>query len=120
MVQTAHSRDEEPFFWRSYSNPVSRSWKFETNPAKEVFEGFLENHRKLIVELRGVPGVDPERFANAQVPQHCALSLVGEALMYPEINELIDLLHGAGISTFLVTNEFRYQSLPPPYLTAEL
>jgi len=39
----------------------------------------------------------------AHVPQirHCALSLVGEPIMYPRINELVRLLHGNGISTFL-------------------
>ncbi|CAI8013621.1 S-adenosyl-L-methionine-dependent tRNA 4-demethylwyosine synthase TYW1, partial [Geodia barretti] len=36
--------------------------------------------------------------------KHCALSLVGEPIMYPEINTLIGLLHDRGISTFLVTN----------------
>jgi tRNA wybutosine-synthesizing protein 1 len=36
--------------------------------------------------------------------QHCALSLVGEPIMYPEINRLITLLHKKKISTFLVTN----------------
>ena len=28
--------------------------------------------------------------------RHCALSLVGEPIMYPQINTLIDLLHGNG------------------------
>ena len=46
----------------------------------------------------------PERFAEGMDPQHCALSLVGEPIMYPEINALIRLLHQKGISTFLVTN----------------
>lgn len=36
--------------------------------------------------------------------KHCALSLVGEPIMYPEINTLIELLHQQEISTFLVTN----------------
>jgi hypothetical protein len=36
--------------------------------------------------------------------RHCALSLVGEPIMYPEINALVDLLHARHISTFLVTN----------------
>eukprot|EP00073_Rattus_norvegicus_P029321 XP_006249291.2 PREDICTED: S-adenosyl-L-methionine-dependent tRNA 4-demethylwyosine synthase-like [Rattus norvegicus] len=36
--------------------------------------------------------------------KHCALSLVGEPIMYPEINRLLKLLHQHGISTFLVTN----------------
>ena len=51
-----------------------------------------------------VPGVLPERFAEGLTPQHCALSLVGEPIMYPEINAFIRLLHEKQISTFLVTN----------------
>ena len=54
--------------------------------------------------LPGVPGVKPERFAEGMEPKHCALSLVGEPIMYPEINTLARLLHQKGISTFLVTN----------------
>jgi tRNA wybutosine-synthesizing protein 1 len=27
------------------------------------------------------------------LPRHCALSLVGEPIMYPEINALVDELH---------------------------
>ena len=52
----------------------------------------------------GVPGVKPERMAEGMQAKHCALSLVGEPIMYPEINTLIGLLHNRGISTFLVTN----------------
>jgi len=52
----------------------------------------------------GVPGVQPERLAEGKEPQHCALSLVGEPIMYPEINTLVRLLHQKKISTFLVTN----------------
>ena len=46
----------------------------------------------------------PERLAEGMQARHCALSLVGEPIMYPEINALVKLLHEKGISTFLVTN----------------
>ena len=69
-----------------------------------IFSGALSNHQNLIKQFRGVPGVKPERFEEAMEPHHCALSLVGEPIMYPEINRFVDLLHGRGISTFLVTN----------------
>ena len=72
-------------------------------PEKIVSEAY-ENHRKLIKEFRGVPGVQPARLAEAMQIKHCALSLVGEPIMYPEINRLIELLHEEKISTFLVTN----------------
>lgn len=49
-------------------------------------------------------GVTPEKLQEGLNPRHCALSLVGEPIMYPEINALVDELHGRRISTFLVTN----------------
>lgn len=58
----------------------------------------------IILAYLGVPGVLPEKFAEGLQVKHCALSLVGEPIMYPEINELISLLHSKEISTFLVTN----------------
>lgn len=36
--------------------------------------------------------------------RHCALSLVGEPIMYPRINEMVRELHDRRISSFLVTN----------------
>lgn len=45
-----------------------------------------------------------ERFNEGLQPRHCALSLVGEPIMYPEINTLVQLLHSRQMSTFLVTN----------------
>jgi organic radical activating enzyme len=48
--------------------------------------------------------VKPERLAEGMNPRHCALSLVGEPIMYPEINTLVKELHKRRISTFLVTN----------------
>lgn len=56
------------------------------------------------LNFSGVPGVQPEKFAEGLKAKHCALSLVGEPIMYPQINKLIDLLHSKDISTFLVTN----------------
>lgn len=49
-------------------------------------------------------GVTLERLMEGLSPKHCALSLVGEPIMYPEINTLVDELHHRRISTFLVTN----------------
>lgn len=54
--------------------------------------------------LPGVPGVKPERYEEGLAVKHCALSLVGEPIMYPEINTFIRLLHSEHISSFLVTN----------------
>jgi len=58
----------------------------------------------MINEMRGVPGVKPERLEEGFNVKHCALSLVGEPIMYPRINEMLQQLHIRDISSFLVTN----------------
>jgi len=92
------------FCWRHHSNPVGREWRWEVDDPKFLVEAAIENHRKMIKELKGVPGVKPERFEEASKIRHCALSLVGEPIMYPHINEYVRLLHERHISSFLVTN----------------
>lgn len=54
--------------------------------------------------LAGVPGVILSKVEEGMAVRHCALSLVGEPIMYPEINKFVDLLHSEHISSFLVTN----------------
>ncbi|KTF91322.1 hypothetical protein cypCar_00017550 [Cyprinus carpio] len=54
--------------------------------------------------MTGVPGVRPERFEEGLTVKHCALSLLGEPIMYPDINSFLRLLHQQNISSFLVTN----------------
>lgn len=69
-----------------------------------IFKGMLEAHVKKIKMLRGVPGVRAERFQEGMEVRHCALSLVGEPIFYPHINELLGMLHKQRISSFLVCN----------------
>ncbi|KAG2501511.1 hypothetical protein HYH03_000018 [Edaphochlamys debaryana] len=92
------------FCWRHHSNPVGKTWKWAMDPPELIVENALEAHRRMVREYSGVPGVKPEAVAEGLAVRHCALSLVGEPIMYPEINALVAGLHGRGISTFLVTN----------------
>ena len=92
------------FCWRHHKNPVGTSWKWDMDPADEIVREAVALHTNLIKQLKGVPGVTPETHKEAMTVKHCALSLVGEPIMYPQINELISELHARRISTFLVTN----------------
>ncbi|XP_075220091.1 S-adenosyl-L-methionine-dependent tRNA 4-demethylwyosine synthase TYW1-like isoform X2 [Lycorma delicatula] len=92
------------FCWRHHSNPVGTDWRWKMDPAEDILDSALKNHYNLINQFKGVPGVKPERFIEGMTAKHCALSLVGEPIMYPEINKFIQLLHSKGISSFLVTN----------------
>lgn len=92
------------FCWRHHKNPVGTSWRWQVDRPEMLIEKATENHRKMVKQLRGVPGVDPDRFKQASKIRHCALSLVGEPIIYPYINEFLGLLHKQEISSFLVTN----------------
>lgn len=92
------------FCWRHHTNPVGTEWKWKMDNPDHIVELALKNHYNMIKEFKGVPGVQPDKLAEGMEVKHCALSLVGEPIMYPEINTLIKRLHSKGISSFLVTN----------------
>ncbi|KAI7726791.1 hypothetical protein M8C21_010783 [Ambrosia artemisiifolia] len=92
------------FCWRHHTNPVGKSWQWKMDDPLMIVNTAIEEHKKMIKQMKGVPGVTAERLSEGLLPRHCALSLVGEPIMYPEINSLIDELHNRRISTFLVTN----------------
>jgi tRNA wybutosine-synthesizing protein 1 len=92
------------FCWRHHSNPVGTEWKWKMDEAEGIIEGALASHYKMIKEFQGVPGVSKERIEEGLRARHCALSLVGEPIMYPQINKFVKLLHEKHISSFLVTN----------------
>lgn len=92
------------FCWRHGTNPVGTTWRWKVDPPEMIFKGAMEAHLKKIKMMRGVPGVRAERFQEAMRIRHCALSLVGEPIFYPHINEFVALLHNHKISSFLVCN----------------
>jgi tRNA wybutosine-synthesizing protein 1 len=92
------------FCWRHGTNPVGTTWRWVVDPPELIFEGVKAGHYKKIKMMRGVPGVRAERFAEAMRIRHCALSLVGEPIFYPHINEFTAMLHREHISSFLVCN----------------
>lgn len=92
------------FCWRHHTNPVGTEWRWKMDPPEMIVQQAIENHQNMIKQFKGVPGVKADRFEEGIAVKHCALSLVGEPIMYPEINRLLKLLHHREISSFLVTN----------------
>lgn len=74
------------------------------DPPEALLDNCLRQFKAMIKPLKGLVGVTPERFDEATRPIHCALSLVGEPIVYPYINEFVELLHSRNLSSFLVTN----------------
>ncbi|XP_060141148.1 S-adenosyl-L-methionine-dependent tRNA 4-demethylwyosine synthase TYW1 isoform X3 [Globicephala melas] len=92
------------FCWRHHTNPVGTEWRWKMDQPEMILKEAIENHQNVMKQFRGVPGVREERFEEGMTVKHCALSLVGEPIMYPEINRFLKLLHERKISSFLVTN----------------
>ena len=92
------------FCWRHHKNPVGRVWRWKTDDPTVLVQGAVERHQNMIKELKGLPGLITDRWQEAFTVRHCALSLVGEPIMYPYINEFCRELHARRISSFLVTN----------------
>tara|TARA_Y100000310_G_scaffold242934_1_gene247228 strand:+ start:24025 stop:25161 length:1137 start_codon:yes stop_codon:yes gene_type:complete len=90
------------FCWRGYKAPVSKDWKWGVDNPEDIHEGSLQAHHKLLVGFKGSDKAVGYKMSTTV--KHVALSLTGEPIFYPQINESIKLFNKDGISTFLVTN----------------
>jgi tRNA wybutosine-synthesizing protein 1 len=91
------------FCWRGYKAPVSKDWKWDIDEPEFILENSIKAHHKLLQGFGGQPE-SKQMYTLSKTIKHVALSLTGEPIIYPKINELVDLFHKQGISTFLVTN----------------
>lgn len=92
------------FCWRQNANPTIKEWNFVTDPPVQLVGDLVDAHVNLVHGVSGMPDVVPERLDEAYQPAHCALSLVGEPIAYPNISEFVHELHKRRISSFLVNN----------------
>ncbi len=71
---------------------------------ENIIKNSIYGQKVLLSGLGGYEGLDKQKFKEAQEPMHFAISLTGEPLMYPALDELIGRLHKLGKSTFVVSN----------------
>jgi len=81
------------FCWRHHKNPVGKEWRWKTDDPKFIVKEAVKEHVRMIKEAKGIPGVRQDRWKEAHTVRHCALSLVGEPIMYPRIKEFLEELH---------------------------
>ena len=74
-----------------------------------IAEMAVLEHRRTVSGYRGraPKGV----WEEAMNPKHVAISLTGEATLYPRLGELIEVFHRMGLTTFLVTRGIRPEVL---------
>lgn len=92
------------FCWRGYKAPVSKEWNWEVDEPDFIIEEAIKAHLTLLNGFGGNEKVSRAAFEQSKHVGHVALSLTGEPIIYPKMNQLCKAFHAKGISTFLVTN----------------
>lgn len=92
------------FCWRGTKAPVQKEWNWEVDDPDYIIEESLQAHKTLLAGFGGNEKVSKAAFDQSKFVGHVALSLTGEPIAYPKINELCKKFHAKRISTFLVTN----------------
>jgi len=92
------------FCWRGYKAPVSKEWQWGVDEPEFILKGSLDAHHQLLIGFNHSEKANQAAYQSSKTVKHVALSLTGEPIIYPRINELLEKFNREGISTFLVTN----------------
>lgn len=98
------------FCWRDISI-TKTEWNEEFDDAKTIIDDCIDVQRDLLCGFFGNDRVNKKKIKEAQDPKNAAISLAGEPMLYPEINELISEFNRRKFTTFLVTNGMTPQKL---------
>ncbi len=96
------------FCWRIQNGDLNLRWNEMELPAwedpEEIVEGCIRTQLKILSGYKGNPKANSEKFREAIIPKHAAISLTGEPTLYSPLGGLIHSFHKRGFTTFLVTN----------------
>ncbi len=97
------------FCWRVLPSDLNNKFNTFKIPVwkepEEVMDDIFKMHKTIIMGYKGIlDRIGEEKFYEAINPKHVAISLSGEPTIYPYLNELIELFHKKGLSTFVVSN----------------
>lgn len=65
------------FCWRHHKNPVGTSWRWKVDDPVAIVEQAIAKHAREIKALKGLPGINMDRWREAHMPRHCAVSHSG-------------------------------------------
>ncbi|MBS3108211.1 4-demethylwyosine synthase TYW1 [Candidatus Woesearchaeota archaeon] len=94
------------FCWRDLSITEPEEIKDPDSP-KFIVDNLIKEHVKYLQGFYGDKEINDQRMEEAIKPRHIALSLAGDATLYPLLPELIGEIHSRNMTSFLVTNGLR-------------
>ncbi len=98
------------FCWRTLDYTLPADVKNPDNP-KFILDSFVKEQRKYLQGFGGNEDTQSQFFEEAMNPKHVALSLAGDATMYPLLPELVDEISERKMTSFIVTNGMRPEML---------
>jgi tRNA wybutosine-synthesizing protein 1 len=104
MTTSMYCASRCKFCWRGQKAPVGKKWYGPIDNPKEIISKSLEKHEDFLKGFGGYKKLNKKAFIESKEVRHVALSLTGEPITYPKINEILANFHKKKISTFLVTN----------------
>ncbi|OPY28121.1 MAG: S-adenosyl-L-methionine-dependent tRNA 4-demethylwyosine synthase [Methanobacterium sp. PtaU1.Bin242] len=103
------------FCWRDVSITKTQ-WDEEFDEPADIIDGCIEAQKNLLCGFFGNSQADPEKLAECKDPNNAAISLAGEPMLYPLINDLLAEFKKRDFTTFLVSNGMtpsRLENLDP-------
>ena len=88
------------FCWRErHNSPFGK-----IDEPKDILKNIPAAQKRMTSGLGGHKNVDQTLWKEANQPKHIAISLTGETLYYPKLNEFIKEAHNQNYTTFIVSN----------------
>lgn len=91
------------FCWRDLSYTQTQ-WEGEYDDPKTIIDEAIEAQNNLLCGFFGNDKANKEKLEESKTPTNAAISLAGEPMLYPEIDELIAEFNRRNFTTFVVSN----------------
>ncbi|KZX15213.1 radical SAM superfamily protein [Methanobrevibacter cuticularis] len=98
------------FCWRDLS--LTRTeWEGDYDDVKTIIDGAIEAQNNLLCGFFGNDNADTKKLLESKEPNNAAISLAGEPMLYPDIDELLAEFQRRNFTTFLVSNGLMHEKL---------
>ncbi len=98
------------FCWRDLSLTTEK-WEGNYDEPANIIDNCIDAQRSLLCGFFGNEKANRKKLIESQYPNNAAISLAGEPLLYPLIEDLLAEFHKRKFTTFLVTNGLNYKAL---------